>query len=147
MWKAIYPVGTEAEWAFGISKTRVGDSGDTGIGENGPRVGIIASLFLAYVLWKTLGQWMRRSGLGDGARTLLEELAKIKSSDVVLPTGTKEGALQRDGPAFLRCVTEPDEAQKVLLQFSEFFLRVGFREIDKFIQMSSNFHPKRNVGS
>ena len=38
--------------------------------------------FLAYVLWKTLGQWMRRSGLGDAPRTVVEELAKLKSGDV-----------------------------------------------------------------
>ena len=58
--------------------------------------------FLAYVLWKTLAQWMRRSGLGDAPRTLLEELAKIKSGDVVLPTATQAGPLQRHRPAALR---------------------------------------------
>src|SRR3972149_739375 len=35
--------------------------------------------------WKTLAGWMRRAGLGDAPRTLIEELAKIKSGDVVLP--------------------------------------------------------------
>jgi hypothetical protein len=47
--------------------------------------------FLAYVLWKTLGQWMRRSGLGDTPRTVLEESAKINSGDVVLPTQSLHG--------------------------------------------------------
>ena len=75
--------------------------------------------FLAYVLWKTLAQWMRRSGLGDAPRTVLEELAKIKSGDVVLPTATKGGCYK--GTVRLRCVTEADEAQKVLLH------RLGIR--------------------
>jgi hypothetical protein len=40
--------------------------------------------FPAYVLWNTFGQWMHRAGLGDAPRTLLLELAKIRSGDVVL---------------------------------------------------------------
>jgi len=40
--------------------------------------------FLAYVLWKSLAQWMRRAGLGDAPRTVLQEFAKIKSGDMVL---------------------------------------------------------------
>jgi len=44
---------------------------------------------------------------------VIEELAKIKSGDVVLPTQTADG---RPGKTVrLRCVTEPDAAQKVLL--------------------------------
>ncbi|MCH7719557.1 MAG: IS1634 family transposase [Planctomycetes bacterium] len=35
--------------------------------------------------WVALAQWMRRAGLGDAPRTLIEEFAKIKSGDVVLP--------------------------------------------------------------
>ena len=42
---------------------------------------------LAYVPWKTLAGWMRCGGLGDAPRTVLEELAKIKTGDVVLPVG------------------------------------------------------------
>src|SRR6266404_2306033 len=41
--------------------------------------------FLAYVLWKTLEQWQRRAGLGQSPRTILEELGRIQSTDVVLP--------------------------------------------------------------
>jgi hypothetical protein len=89
--------------------------------------------FLAYVLWKTLAQWMHRSGLGDAPRTLMEELAKIKSGDVVLPTGTKEGCY--NGTVRLRCVTEPDEAQKVLLHRLGIPLPRRLRRIDEFIQM------------
>ena len=41
--------------------------------------------FLAYVLWKTLEQWQQRAGLGNSPRTILKELARIQSTDVVLP--------------------------------------------------------------
>jgi len=64
--------------------------------------------FLAYVLWKTLEQWQRRAGLGQSPRTLLEELRRIQSTDVVLPT--TDGRELR-----LRCVVRPDPAQAALL--------------------------------
>ena len=69
--------------------------------------------FLAYVLWKTLAGWMRRAGLGDAPRTLLEEIGKIKSGDVLLPAERQGGRPART--IRLRCVTEPDAAHKVLL--------------------------------
>jgi len=65
--------------------------------------------FLAYVLHKTLDGWSQRAGLGRSAPTLLEEFARIQSTDVVLPT--KEGPTVR-----LRCVVRPDRAQTILLQ-------------------------------
>ena len=64
--------------------------------------------FLAFVLWKTLEMWQQRAGLGNSPRTILEELARIQSHDVVLPT-TTHGQLR------LRCVTQPDAAQSILL--------------------------------
>ncbi|MCP4204276.1 MAG: IS1634 family transposase [bacterium] len=64
--------------------------------------------FLAYVIWKTLEQWMSRSGLGNGPRPVIEELARIKTNDVVLPTST--GRAIR-----IRCVTTPDESQRILM--------------------------------
>jgi hypothetical protein len=64
--------------------------------------------FLAYVLWKTLEQWQRRAGLGHSPRTILEELRRIQSTDVVLPT--TDGRELR-----LRCVVRPDPAQAALL--------------------------------
>jgi hypothetical protein len=51
--------------------------------------------------------------LGDAPPTLLEELANIKSGDIVLPTQTTTGLPGR--AIRLRCVTTPDAAQKVLL--------------------------------
>ncbi len=64
--------------------------------------------FLASVLWKTLGQWQQRAGLGQSPRTILEELQRIQSTDVVLPT--TDGRELR-----LRCVVRPDAAQAALL--------------------------------
>lgn len=69
--------------------------------------------FLAYALWKTLEGWMHRSGLGDAPRSVLDEIAKIKSGDVVLPTQNSKGESLAE--IRLRCVTEPEPAQKVLL--------------------------------
>jgi hypothetical protein len=39
--------------------------------------------FLAFVLWKSLEIWQQRAGLGNSLRTILEELARIQSHDVV----------------------------------------------------------------
>ena len=72
--------------------------------------------FLSYVLWKTLEQWQSRAGLGNSPRTLLQELAAIASTDVILPTAAPPGRELR-----LRCVVRPDRAQAVLLE------RLGLR--------------------
>ena len=72
--------------------------------------------FLAYVLWKTLEQWQSRAGLGNSPRTLLQELAAITSTDVILPTAASPGRELR-----LRCVVRPDRAPAVLLE------RLGLR--------------------
>ena len=72
--------------------------------------------FLAYVLWKTLEQWQQRAGLGNSPRTVLDELAAIQSTDVVLPlTEAPDRELR------LRCVVRPDRAQAALLD------RLGLR--------------------
>ena len=57
--------------------------------------------FLAHVLWKTLEQWQSRAGLGNSLRTLLQELAAITSTDVILPTASTGRELR------LRCVVRP----------------------------------------
>ena len=64
--------------------------------------------FLAYVLWKTLEQWQRKAGLGSSPRTLLRELGRIQSTDVVLPIA--DGRELR-----LRCVVRPEKALADLL--------------------------------
>jgi transposase len=72
--------------------------------------------FLAYVLWKTLEQWMQRASLGNSPRTLLDELARIVSADIVLPTAEPPYRELR-----LRCVVRPDAQQAALLD------RLGLR--------------------
>ena len=65
--------------------------------------------FLAYVLWKMLGQMCKRSGLGDEPRKALDEIAQIKVVDVTVPT--KQGVTIRK-----RCIAQPSKAQAILLQ-------------------------------
>jgi transposase len=106
---------TEAEAAFRIHKT------DLSIRpiwhQKAERVEAhILVCFLAYVLWKTLEQWQQRAGLGNSPRTILEELARIQSTDVVLPLADGSRRELR-----LRCVVRPDKAQAMLLD------RLGLR--------------------
>ena len=73
-------------------------------------------------------------------RTLLLELAKIKSGDVVLPVRRPPSPKGDQAPASqrvvrLRCVTAPDEAQKVLLHRLGLTLPQRLRRIEEFIEM------------
>jgi transposase len=111
LWKRYIQL-TEAEWAFRITKDELAIRPVWHQKPERVQAHILVC-FLAYVLWKTLGQWMRGAGLGDAPRTVVEEFARIKSGDVVLPTVTRDG---RPGKTVrVRCVTTPDKAQKVLL--------------------------------
>lgn len=65
--------------------------------------------FLALVLWRTLQQWMSGCGLGTAPRKLLEEMAEVRSLDVVLPTGAEESVR-------LRVVSRPEPRLAILLQ-------------------------------
>ena len=65
--------------------------------------------FLALVLWRTLQQWMCGCGLGTAPRKLLEEMAEIRSLDIVLPTGAGKDIR-------LRTVSRPEEHLAILLQ-------------------------------
>lgn len=67
--------------------------------------------FLAYALWKTLQKWQSRAGLGDSPRTILTELSRIHSADVVLPLADGSRRELR-----LRCVVHPEREQQWLLQ-------------------------------
>lgn len=106
LWRAYIHL-TDAEAAFRIKKT------DLRIRpiwhQTAARVQAhLLVCFLAYVLRKTLEGWMARAGLGNGPTTVMEELARIHSTDVVAPT--TDGRTIR-----LRCVVRPDKAQSVLL--------------------------------
>ena len=98
---------TDAEAAFRIQKSELGIRPVWHQRADRVQAHILVC-FLAYVLWKTLEQWQRRAGLGKSPRTILNELKRIQSTDVVLPT--------EDGRALrLRCVVRPDAAQAALL--------------------------------
>jgi transposase len=131
LWKRYIQL-TEAEWAFRITKDELVIRPIWHQRPDRVKAHILVC-FLAYVLWKSLAQWMRRAGLGDAPRTVLEEFAKIKSGDVVLPA--RGGNPQMSKTIRLRCVTTPDEAQKVLLNRLGLRLPQRLRRIDEVVQM------------
>jgi transposase len=106
LWKAYIQL-TQAEAAFRIQKDQLNVRPIWHQREDRVQAHILVC-FLAFVLWKSLEMWQQRAGLGNSPRTILEELARIQSHDVVLPTATQ-------GRIRLRCVTHPDPAQAALL--------------------------------
>jgi transposase len=122
---------TEAEWAFRIAKDELSLRPIWHHKEDRIQAHILVS-FLAYAMWKTLAGWMRGAGLGDAPRTLLYDLAKIKSGDIVLPAETHEGVQKT---IRLRHVTEPDSAQAVLLHRLGLNLPRRLRRFDELVQM------------
>jgi transposase len=106
LWKAYIQL-TQAEAAFRIQKDQLNVRPIWHQREDRVQAHILVC-FLAFVLWKCLEMWQQRAGLGNSPRTILEELARIQSHDVVLPTATH-------GQIRLRCVTQPDPAQAALL--------------------------------
>ena len=106
LWKAYIQL-TQAEAAFRIQKNQLNVRPIWHQREDRVQAHILVC-FLAFVLWKSLEMWQQRAGLGNSPRTVLEELARIQSHDVVLPTTTH-------GQIRLRCVTHPDTAQAALL--------------------------------
>jgi len=106
LWKAYIQL-TQAEAAFRIQKDQLRVRPIWH--QRADRVEAhILVCFLAFVLWKTLEMWQSHAGLGNAPRTVLEELQRIQSHDVVLPTASH-------GQFRLRCVTQPDPAQAALL--------------------------------
>jgi transposase len=106
LWKAYIQL-TQAEAAFRIQKDQLNVRPIWHQREDRVQAHILVC-FLAFVLWKSLEMWQSRAGLGNSPRTILEELARIQSHDVVLPT-TTHGLIR------LRCVAQPDAAQAALL--------------------------------
>ncbi len=131
LWKRYIQL-TDAEWAFRIHKDELSIRPIWHHKAERVQAHILVC-FLAYVLWKTLGQWMQRSRLGDAPRPLVDELAKIKSGDVVLPTQSRDGQPGRE--VCLRCVTTPDAAQKVLLDRLGLTLPTRLRRLDGLVGM------------
>jgi transposase len=106
LWKAYIQL-TQAEAAFRIQKDQLKVRPIWHQREDRVQAHILVC-FLAFALWKSLEMWQQRAGLGNSPRTILEELARIQSHDVVLPTAAH-------GRIRLRCVTQPDPAQAALL--------------------------------
>jgi transposase len=106
LWKAYIQL-TEAEAAFRIHKSDLVLRPIWHQKEKRVLAHILVC-FLAYVLWKTLGQMCQRAGLGHEPRRLFEELGKIQLVDVVLPT--RQGTEIRR-----RCITKPTDHQAILL--------------------------------
>lgn len=130
MWKYYIQL-TDAEWAFRIEKDEL-EIRPIWHQTTERVLAHILVCFLGYVLWKALAQWMRAAGLGDAPRTLMEEFAKIKSGDVVLPARMADGSGRT---IRLRCVTTPDDAQKVLLNRLGLTLPQRLRRIDEVARM------------
>ena len=101
---------TEAEAAFRVHKS---DLGMRPIWHHkAERIKAhILICFLAYVLWKTLQKWQSQAGLGDSPRTILTELSRIQSADIILPL-----ANDNDRELRIRCVVRPEREQAILLQ-------------------------------
>jgi len=106
LWKAYIQL-TQAEAAFRIQKDQLDVRPIWHQRQDRVQAHILVC-FLAFVLWKCLEMWQQRAGLGNSPRTILEELARVQSNDVILPTTTH-------GEIRLRCVTQPDPAQTALL--------------------------------
>ena len=106
---------TDAEAAFRIQKSELSIRPIWHQKTDRVRAHILVC-FLAYVLWKTLEQWQSRAGLGNSPRTILDELRRIQSADVVLPLADDPRRNLR-----IRCVVRPEKAQALLLD------RLGLR--------------------
>jgi transposase len=85
--------------------------------------------FLSLVLWRTLQQWMKASGLGTAPRKLLQEMRELKSLDVLLPT--------RDKTIRLRVVATAPQPLKVLLQRMKILLPNRPRLIENVVQKNA----------
>jgi transposase len=106
LWKAYIQL-TEAEAAFCIHKSDLKIRPIWHQKEDRVLAHIFVC-FLAYVLWKTLGQMCQKAGLGNEPRRVLEELGDLRMIDVILPT--RSGIDIRK-----RCLSKSTDHQQILL--------------------------------
>ena len=106
LWRAYVQL-TEAEAAFRIHKSDLAIRPIWHQLQERVQAHILVC-FLAFVIWKTLGQMCARAGLGDEPRRVFDKLAQIQMVDVVLPT--RSGVELRR-----RCVAQPTRHQAILL--------------------------------
>jgi transposase len=107
LWKTYIGL-TQIEDSFRISKHDLGLRPIFHHKEHRTQAHILVC-FLALVMWRTLQQWMDGVGLGTAPRKLLEEMAEVRSLDVLLPTA--QGKDLR-----LRTVSKPEQRLAILLQ-------------------------------
>ena len=126
LWKAYIQL-TEAEAAFRIHKSDLSIRPIWHQKEERVLAHILVC-FLAYVLWKLLGQLCERAGLGQEPRRVLAEMRELRCVDVILPT--------RAGPEIRRrSITKPTEHQAILLD------RLGFELPPHLLQFETNDMP------
>ena len=87
--------------------------------------------FLSLVLWRTLQQWMKASGLGTAPRKLLEEMKEVKSLDVLLPA--------KDKTIRLRVVATAPQSLKALLQRMKILLPNRPKIIENVVEKNDSF--------
>jgi hypothetical protein len=107
LWKAYIQL-TEAEAAFRIHKSDLELRPVWHHKQKRVEAHILVC-FLAYLLWKTLGQMCDRAGLGQEPRKVFAEISNLTVVDVVLPTRGKVEMRKR-------CIARPTEHQAILLQ-------------------------------
>ncbi|MEI7973704.1 MAG: IS1634 family transposase [Bdellovibrio sp.] len=110
LWKQYIQL-TEVEAAFRINKEQLELRPVWHQKEDRVKAHILVC-FMAYAMWKALGAWMKKAKLGDAPRTLINELAQIKSGDVSIKGITPDGPIRE---LMVRCVVQPSAEQKVLL--------------------------------
>ena len=107
LWEAYIQL-TQAENAFRIQKSDLKIRPICHQKEDRVKAHILVC-FLAYVLWKMLGQMCKKAGLGSEPRKVFEEIAQIKVVDVLMPTKQRTILTKR-------CISHPPKAQAVLLR-------------------------------
>jgi transposase len=107
LWRAYMQL-TEAEAAFRIHKSDLSLRPIWHQKKDRVQAHVLVC-FLAYVLWKTLGQMCKSAGLGDEPRKVLDEIAAIQTVDVILPTRCGRQICKR-------CIGKPTEHQAILLR-------------------------------
>lgn len=107
LWEAYIQL-TQAETAFRIHKSDLKMRPIWHQKEDRVKAHILVC-FLAYVLWKMLGQMCKRAGLGDEPRQVLDEISQIKVVDVIMST--------KQGTKITKCcIAQPTESQGILVQ-------------------------------
>ncbi len=135
LWKAYIQL-TEAEAAFRIHKSDLSIRPIWHQKEERVLAHIFVC-FVAYVLWKTLGQLCEKAGLGNEPRRVLSELSEIAAMDVVLPT--RSGIDIRT-----RCIAKPTDHQQILLE--KLGLKLSGRDVGtKQLQRADRIHANQIV--